>query len=72
MSRQKLIRQLPLSCLLLETDAPELGPSPDERNEPANLVRSLQAVAEIKEVSEERVREAVSENVRRLYGDVRP
>jgi len=66
--KQKLISNLPLSCLLLETDAPVLGPSPEERNEPANLAASLKAVAEIKGVSEGQVREAVQENTVRLYG----
>jgi TatD DNase family protein len=68
--KQKLVKQLPLSCLLLETDAPVLGPSPEERNEPANLTVSLQAVAEIKDVPEEQVREAVVENTARLYGNL--
>lgn len=70
--KQKLVRRLPLACLLLETDAPVLGPFPAERNEPANLVTSLQAVAEIKDVSEQQVREAVCENVCRLYGGFKP
>ncbi len=66
--KQKLIRRLPLSCLLLETDSPVLGSSPRERNEPANAILSLQAIAAIKEVSEAEVAEAVFENTRRLYG----
>jgi TatD DNase family protein len=66
--KQKLVRRLPLSCLLLETDSPALGPQPGERNEPANLRIALRAVAEIKEVAEEAVAEAVRENTRRLFG----
>ncbi len=66
--KQKLVRQLPLSCLLVETDSPVLGPSPDERNEPANLSISIKAVAELKDVTEEEVMAAVSENTVRLYG----
>ena len=66
--KQKLVRQLPLSCLLVETDSPVLGPSPDERNEPANLSLSIKAVAELKDVTEEEVMAAVSENTVRLYG----
>ena len=66
--KQKLVKQLPLSSLLVETDSPVLGPWPQERNEPANLWQSVKAIAEIKEVSKEAVIAAVSENTERLYG----
>ncbi len=66
--KQKLVKQLPLSCLLVETDSPVLGPSPQERNEPANIWQSVKAIAEIKVVPEEAVLAAVSENTERLYG----
>ena len=66
--KQKLVKQLPLSCLLVETDSPVLGPSPDERNEPANILQSINAIAELKDVTEEEVMAAVSENSERLYG----
>jgi TatD DNase family protein len=66
--KQKLARRLPLSCLLLETDSPVLGPAPGVRNEPANLIRALAAVAEIKEIPVEEIAESVSENARRLFG----
>jgi TatD DNase family protein len=65
--KQKLVRHLPLSCLLVETDSPVLGPDPKTRNEPANLVLSVEAIARIKEVAVETVAEAVVENARRLY-----
>lgn len=68
--KQKLVRRLPLSCLLLETDSPVLAPAPGERNEPANLRLALSAVAEIKDVSEYEVAEAVHENTRRLFGEI--
>ena len=67
--KQKLVKNLPLSCLLLETDSPVLGPEPDERNEPANVRISINAIAEIKGVHEAEVIEAVTENTRKLYGD---
>ena len=67
--KQKLLRQLPLSCLLLETDSPVLGALPDTRNEPANLGVALDAVAQIKGESRERVAAAVLENTIRLYGE---
>jgi len=66
--KQKLVKRLPLSCLLIETDSPVLGPSPDERNEPANIWQSLKAIAALKDIAEEAVIAAVSENTERLYG----
>ncbi len=66
--KQKLVKRLPLSCLLIETDSPVLGPAPNERNEPANIRQSVKAIAELKDVSEEEVMTAVSENTERLYG----
>jgi TatD DNase family protein len=67
--KQKLVRQVPLQHLLLETDSPVLGSEPGERNEPANLGVSLQAVAELKGVHREAVVEAVRDNSLRLYGE---
>jgi TatD DNase family protein len=66
--KRKLLRRLPLRALLLETDSPVLGPTKDERNEPVNLLVSLEAVAEIKGVAIEEVAEAVSSNALALYG----
>ena len=66
--KQKLVKRLPLACLLVETDSPVLGPIPAMRNEPANLSISIQTIAQIKNVPEEAVMEAVSDNTRRLYG----
>jgi TatD DNase family protein len=69
--KQKLVKQLPLGCLLVETDSPVLGPVPQTRNEPANLSVSIEAIAQIKDVPKEAVIEAVSENTCRLYGNLR-
>ena len=65
--KQKLVKQLPLNCLLLESDSPVLGPRPQERNEPANLLQALKAIAQIKGIAPEDVMAAVEENTRRLY-----
>ncbi|NLT68752.1 MAG: TatD family hydrolase [Acidobacteria bacterium] len=67
--KQKLVRRLPLTSLLIETDSPVLGPVSKERNEPANALIAVKAIAELKGKSEEEVLEAVSENWRRLYGN---
>jgi len=66
--KHKLVRHLPLSCLLLETDSPVLGPVLGERNEPANVRIALECIAKIKGVPAEEVAEATVENTRRLYG----
>lgn len=65
--KQKLVRRLPLESLLLETDSPVLGPEPGTRNEPANVRISARAIAELKGVPEEQVRDVTSANARRLF-----
>lgn len=67
--KQKLVKQLPLDCLLVESDSPVLGPVPSERNEPANVVVAIETIAEIKGLNVERVASALWENTLRLYGD---
>ena len=68
--KQKLVKNLPLSNLLVESDSPVLGPDPKKRNEPSNVSVSIQAIAELKAVSQAEVMEAVSENTRKLYGNI--
>jgi TatD DNase family protein len=65
--KQKLVKRLPLSSMLVETDSPVLGPIPQERNEPANAILAIREIARLKEISEQEVIEAVSENAQRLY-----
>jgi len=67
--KQKLAKMLPLSSLLIETDSPVLGPSPQERNEPVNVLTAVKAIAELKGKSDAEVIEAVAENTLRLYGE---
>ena len=68
--KQKLVKNLPLSSILVETDSPVLGSDPHERNEPANITVSIKAIAELKNVSQEEVMEAVTENTAKLYGNL--
>jgi len=65
--KQKLVRCLPLECLLLETDSPVLGPDPKARNEPGNITVACKAVAEIKETPPDEVARITTENARRLF-----
>jgi TatD DNase family protein len=70
--KQKLVRRLPLSNLLVETDSPVLGPTNKERNEPSNVMISVNVISELKNISKEEVLETVFENTYRLYGDRNP
>ena len=65
--KQKLVRSLPLECVLLETDSPVLGPDPGVRNEPMNVMIACQAVAELKGIAPEDVARITTENARRLF-----
>ncbi|HSB73386.1 MAG TPA: TatD family hydrolase [Candidatus Methylomirabilis sp.] len=65
--KQKLVRHLPLECLLLETDSPVLGPDPTARNEPRNVTVACEAVAGLKGIPAEEVARITTENARRLF-----
>ena len=60
---------VPLDRLLVETDAPYLGPGPHrgKRNEPAFVVHTAAALAEVKGVSRAAIAAATTENFYRLY-----
>lgn len=65
---QRLVRGLPLDRLLTETDAPYMGPDKGERNEPALVPRGIAAMARTLALPVERVRDAVRDNCRALFG----
>ncbi len=65
--KQKLVRHLPLDCLLLETDSPVLGPNPAVRNEPMNVTVACRAVAELKGLPAEEIARVTTANARRLF-----
>ena len=67
--KQKLVKALPLEAILLETDSPVLGPDPEERNEPANVKRVVDAIAQIKSVAPGDVISAAAVNTKKLYGE---
>ncbi len=66
----KLVAELPLEALLLESDAPD---QPDaahrgERNEPAYLGNVLETIARLRGISGDHLAAATSDNAQRLFG----
>jgi TatD DNase family protein len=68
--KRRLIRQLPLEKLLIETDAPFLAPVPQrgKRNEPAFVTYIADKIAEIHMTTREQVANITTENAERLFG----
>lgn len=62
--------KVPMERLLVETDAPYLAPIPKrgQVNESANVVLTAKKLAEIKNVSFEKIAEVTTENFKRLFG----
>ncbi len=65
---QRITRDLPLERLLTETDAPYMGPDRGERNEPANVPRAIEAMAEVRGMPADAMRDAVRANCQALFG----
>jgi TatD DNase family protein len=68
-----IARDVPLDRVLVETDAPYLAPTPKrgKRNEPAFVVYTAAAVADLKRVTPEAMAEATTENFFRLFTKAR-
>ncbi len=66
---QEIVRYLPLEQMLIETDAPYLAPVPmrGKQNEPAFVKYVAEYIAEIKNVSLERVADQTSDNFFKLF-----
>ncbi len=65
--RQELAGEIPVESLVLETDAPYLSPTPKTRNEPINVVKAAQKIAEIKGISVEEVEDSTTENAKKFF-----
>jgi TatD DNase family protein len=66
---KEVVREIPMDKLLIETDCPYLAPAPyrGKRNEPAYVVKTAEAVAEIKGLPLEEVGRITAENGRKAY-----
>lgn len=65
----KVVQQIDLKHIVLETDAPYLAPVPHrgKRNEPEFLIEIAKKIAEIKKVSLEKVEEITTENSKMVF-----
>ena len=68
--KRNIIKQLPMTKLLIETDAPFLAPIPHrgKRNEPAFVTYIADKIAEIHMTTREPVAEITTANAARLFG----
>lgn len=66
---REVVKKVPLTSLLVETDAPFLTPQPrrGERNEPAHVMYTAMRVAEIKGVPVEEVEKITSRNTLEVF-----
>jgi TatD DNase family protein len=69
--KQELANVIPLSNLMLETDAPALAPVKMEKNVPENLVLSCKKIAEIKNISFEEVAKVTTANAIKLFSNIK-
>lgn len=66
----EVVRFLPLSHILTETDAPYVAPAPNrgKRNDPLAVQEVVKAIARIRGEEEEVVREETLKNAKRVFG----
>ena len=67
---RKVVAQLPLEAIVLETDSPDMAPAmhPNQRNSPEHLPDICAALAELRGISSDVLASASSQNAAELFG----
>ena len=67
---KEVVKAVPLSHIVLETDCPYLAPEPNrgKRNASSNLIYVAQTIAELRGTTTEEVIAVTEENARKFYG----
>jgi len=72
-AKQEFIKAVPLDMLVLETDSPFLNPEPNRskeggtKNEPGNIPLIAKFIANLKNISVEKLSEQTTENAKKLF-----
>ncbi|MEM4266878.1 MAG: TatD family hydrolase, partial [Candidatus Nanoarchaeia archaeon] len=64
---QMMAKEVSMSQIMTETDAPFLPPVKGERNEPANVRYTIKKIAELKKLDEEEVEKMVYSNYQKFF-----
>lgn len=66
-SLRNLVKLVPMTQLLTETDSPYMGLEPGGRNEPVKVIEGLKKISEIKKLSIKETEAAIFDNFKRLF-----
>jgi|SRR3989344_534367 len=64
---QNIVKMVPISNLLCETDSPFLHPEKKSNNTPENVIESYKKIAEIKCISIKECEKVIEDNFKRLF-----
>lgn len=67
-----VIKELPLTSIILETDSPYLTPVPfrGEKNSPKNVLYVAKFVADLKNISLEELSKITNQNIERVFDKI--
>ena len=66
----QFLHEIALEHIVLETDSPYLAPKPyrGKRNESSYIIKVIEKLADIYEVSEEKIAEITTQNSKAIFG----